>query len=520
MDLRLFGWMSAFSLPLQHHRRVIYMLCCFFLAACILVLCDFIWWGHIKGGLGGLWNVFENETHLGVTEFSRETEEEMEDDHVYHPESDNIWHNHMRDVGKERSDEGCYVCSLIPLATSTPRLVIAQEMQPLISQCLVHLTLCRVRSLFQGHTVQAVVIDSEDEQCAEKKEQGSYKVRPFLKLEGAFFLNNRWVPGVESCAAGGLLGFPEDVVARVNENCGKIWVDHVPKLTWIELNEAPAVILTPAEYSFCFRGNGTVHVGTNVRCNKTLFIPDLTEGTAALMNVYWVCGENAYIQLPPSWRGVCSLTTLHSPVLVVPDSHLSVINVLAPEPTKPPIVKRVLKRSHYLSKEDSERLNAISDQWQLFTNAETYFGSLLVPGETAANKNWLQVTRWEMLQMANQTEQGFNSVDRDMRDIMLMTFHNQYVLHLLKAMDEGICKKMGLSCCTYIPPNYVDNGSLSHVIMALQNLSIAVEKKAGVNPDGWFDAMFSWAPSWLEIAVKMLVPIVVFLLVMFCSTFP
>ena len=35
------------------------------------------------------------------------------------------------------------------------------------------------------------------------------------------------------------------------------------------------------------------------------------------MDYYWHCGEYAYSQLVPGWRGLCSLVTMHSPTLAI-----------------------------------------------------------------------------------------------------------------------------------------------------------------------------------------------------------
>ncbi|XP_069495717.1 cyclic nucleotide-gated channel alpha-4 [Ambystoma mexicanum] len=56
--------------------------------------------------------------------------------------------------------------------------------------------------------------------------------------------------------------------------------------------------------------------------------------------------------------------------------------------------------------------------------------------QTAANAKWLQIVKWELKQLANNTEQGFNAIKVELRTIRLMTLRNRYVLNLLTAMEK------------------------------------------------------------------------------------
>ncbi|XP_069506859.1 uncharacterized protein [Ambystoma mexicanum] len=281
-------------------------------------------------------------------------------------------------------------------------------------------------------------------------------------------------------------------------------------------------------YEPCFLGQGKTNMGTNKKCNKTL-IPDMKKGTAALMDTYWVCGKQAYLHLPHSWRGTCSLATLHSALMVVPESHIEggkrLQAVRGPEDTQPtdetPVyalsTENMQRRSsNYISKASTEHLVQIPVRFRLFNSAETFFASLSPSIQARANAKWLQITRWELIQLANDTEEGFNVIKVELRALRLMTMQNRYVLDLLTAMDGGVCRKIGSAFCTFVPSADVDNGTLSHFITAMHNLGERMKKEGGVEPSSWFDKIFSWVPSWLRMTVKLLIPIIVFLLLIFC----
>ncbi|KAJ1109883.1 hypothetical protein NDU88_007240 [Pleurodeles waltl] len=62
---------------------------------------------------------------------------------------DNVWYQHMTEIGMQTTNESCFVCSLIPHASDTDRLHSSKEVSPNITQCLLHLYLCRMRARMQ-----------------------------------------------------------------------------------------------------------------------------------------------------------------------------------------------------------------------------------------------------------------------------------------------------------------------------------------------------------------------------------
>ena len=75
--------------------------------------------------------------------------------------------------------------------------------------------------------------------------------------------------------------------------------------------------------SLCFLGNGTVPVVMNIGCNTTIYNADLQEGTSSLMDYWWHCGDHLYLQLPPQWKGLCTVVTMHTPSMVIPEVNIS-----------------------------------------------------------------------------------------------------------------------------------------------------------------------------------------------------
>ncbi|XP_069489924.1 uncharacterized protein [Ambystoma mexicanum] len=180
------------------------------------------------------------------------------------------------------------------------------------------------------------------------------------------------------------------------------------------------------------------------------------------------------------------------------------------------IMSRKRRSSNYISKASSEFLAQIPDRYRLFSSAESFFTSLIPSIHARANAKWLQITWWELIQLANDTEEGFNMIKVELRALGLMTMQNRYVLDLLTAMDGGVCRKFGSACCTFVPSEDADNETLSHVIAAVHNLGERMKTEGGTNLSTWFDNLFSWVPSWMGLTVKLLMPLIVFLPVIFC----
>ncbi|MBN3318854.1 SYCY2 protein, partial [Atractosteus spatula] len=232
-----------------------------------------------------------------------------------------------------------------------------------------------------------------------------------------------------------------------------------------------------------------------------------------LMDWYWQCGAKIYDSLPPQWRGVCALVTLHHSILVVPvNSHL--INSVKP-------LQRKLRVKCALSWADryGPDMSNIPNNYRLFTAAEMIYSSGLSI-QAIANARWLQITRYEMYSFINITLEGLDAIKQELRGVRLMALQNRFVLDLQNAVSGGVCALIGDSCCTYIPANDDDHGNLTLAIHHLKQLKDRVNKERGIKDT---PASFSWLESlfgpWGMFFFKLLTPVIlVFLLLCCCMT--
>ncbi|XP_069507386.1 uncharacterized protein [Ambystoma mexicanum] len=337
--------------------------------------------------------------------------------------------------------------------------------------------LCRIKKTFQAHTVTMEKLENE-QTCTSRRQGVICLQEPFFIIKGTRYADTKWHDETIECKAEGLRGLPDETYEWAKQTCIPIWSQHITKLTWVTPLERPIKIQKEIPHELCFHGEGKVNMGNVQQCNKTLIIPYMKKGTAALMDIYWICGKQAYLDLPASWRGTCALATIHSALMVIPESHVQFTSMpsadgskagqsadisaagqsaeplTAPDETitEPPAYKLLSeetlrtklsrsKRSNYISSKSSELLAEIPQQYKLFSSAERFFASFLAPGvQASTNAKWLQITHWELIQMANDTEEGFNIIKIELRALRLMTMQNRYVLDLITAMDGSVCK--------------------------------------------------------------------------------
>ncbi|MBN3315378.1 SYCY2 protein, partial [Atractosteus spatula] len=238
------------------------------------------------------------------------------------------------------------------------------------------------------------------------------------------------------------------------------------------------------------------------------------------MDWYWQCGAKVYDSLPPHWRGVCALVTLHHSILIVP------VNSYLLNSTKP--LQRESRVKLVLSWADryGPDMSKIPEDNRLFTAAEMTFSSGLSI-QAVANTRWLQITRYEMYSFINITLEGLDAIKQELRGVRLMALQNRFVLDLQNAASGGVCALGGDSCCTYIPTND-DYGNLTLAIQHLKELKDKVNKERGIKDSkdliSWLESLFGQGFFFkFMFFFKLLTPIIgavilVFLYLCCCTT--
>ncbi|XP_078539683.1 uncharacterized protein LOC144824463 [Lissotriton helveticus] len=243
--------------------------------------------------------------------------------------------------------------------------------------------------------------------------------RPILHLKANIYFNSKWNGPHDLMCKEASLGSP--IVGQehthyfnkdIERECAEIWAQGTRRYTFNEGTPyKPKRPYKLKSLPFCFLGNGTVPVGRNTNCSNTHFNSDLKYGTSSLMDIYWACREHIYLQLPPHWQGLCSIVTMHELHLVVPAANISHIH------THPITgdVTLLYHRKREVKKYFSDcPFHEIPQDFRLFNYAELFFRGVIPLFQTKANARWLQVTRYELMQLVNNTCDGFNAVKEEL----------------------------------------------------------------------------------------------------------
>ncbi|MEQ2199624.1 hypothetical protein XENOCAPTIV_006119 [Xenoophorus captivus] len=180
----------------------------------------------------------------------------------------NSWYQYAKIVSKSRNISGCYVCTELPISSNQPRLTSRPVPAPR-DGCFIRNSVCGVSTSFY------IVMGNTTFYICDVTEFKQFNVK-------------------------------------------------TPVSNYVE-------ILADSHFSHCIMGTGSIPVRTIPMhmCNMTYYyslhqagpggkVHDL-KGTYAIDGFHWMCETAIYLQLPPSWSGVCA------PVYVT--DHTYVISV-------------------------------------------------------------------------------------------------------------------------------------------------------------------------------------------------
>uniref|UniRef100_A0A3B5Q4Q6 Uncharacterized protein n=1 Tax=Xiphophorus maculatus TaxID=8083 RepID=A0A3B5Q4Q6_XIPMA len=261
-------------------------------------------------------------------------------------------------------------------------------------------------------------------------------------------------------------------------------------------------------------------------CNVTLTAAGI--GSWARAGLYYFCGgDRLYVRIPPKTVGVCAMTRLAVPLMVVGERL---------DPVGPEQVLTLQTQRH-----KRQVRNTRSDTaFDLTTNSPTYVDAIGVPrgvpdqyklaDQIAAgfenipvlsalfpitpNKNVdrINYVHYNLLRLANLTRDAVGGLKEQLAPTSLMTIQNRMALDMLLAEKGGVCFMFQESCCTFIPNNTAPDGSVTRALEGLRILSNTMHEHSGIDGglDRWFSTMFG---KWKGIVMSLLVSVATFVAV-------
>ncbi|KAL6482202.1 hypothetical protein MHYP_G00102820 [Metynnis hypsauchen] len=226
-------------------------------------------------------------------------------------------------------------------------------------------------------------------------------------------------------------------------------------------------------FSVCFEGFGHTLLGhlpdslcpyTVTPCNGSsssncsALAPD-DKGTTPSSYVtdwYWVCSYKVYVTLSENWGGRCAFTLFNSSLILISHNPLGGAHIA-----------RHNKRS---SDDDFP-----PPEHQLKSKAAKFWECLFPQYGLTQVWNQLEVTHYRLATFTNATRMALQGVKDELTALRLTTMQNRMALDLLLAEEGGVCAMVGDSCCTYIPANDEDHGSIAVALDRMQQVSTQLQ---------------------------------------------
>ncbi|KAJ1176323.1 hypothetical protein NDU88_001605, partial [Pleurodeles waltl] len=100
--------------------------------------------------------------------------------------------------------------------------------------------------------------------------------RPVLSITGSVFAHDKWHTEAKfSCRAIALWNGTKTQgplsFNKIIGQCQEIWDANIQRYTWTGTTIHPRIAMKLTQFSLCFRGKGTVKVGSNLNCNITTY---------------------------------------------------------------------------------------------------------------------------------------------------------------------------------------------------------------------------------------------------------
>lgn len=250
-----------------------------------------------------------------------------------------------------------------------------------------------------------------------------------------------------------------------------------------------------------FRLPNSKHSKILIVLNQT--VPgNMTLGT--LRDIWWICGDKAYIFLPHGWVGCCYMATLKLPyeVLVIRRGQEGVDS------------KSVIVPHGRAKREMAQFSNLESYHWRISLGEKWGIGLLPWYGVTFLADHIDNIT-YTLQGFANETIKGFSTLTNTQKSHRLTLLKHDMALDYILAKQGGLCMALNLTgdaCCTLVPDS---SENMTNVIDALKVIRDAFgpSKSAGWSANAWLQDKFGPVGA---IVIQVVIAVVLSLCVMFC----
>uniref|UniRef100_A0AAY5ER42 Uncharacterized protein n=1 Tax=Electrophorus electricus TaxID=8005 RepID=A0AAY5ER42_ELEEL len=217
-------------------------------------------------------------------------------------------------------------------------------------------------------------------------------------------------------------------------------------------------------------------------------------GTGISAAIMWVCGRMEYSSLPTLIVRCCT------PALTIPSLVIYTCSQLTSDRAKRSVINGTPNRyGGYV----------LANPW---TNpGMNAGGSLFLGGGTTAALNKINGLAWQVLNLANRSENAMALLNDKVNKIRTAVMQNRLALDLLLAKEGGICKVINETCCFDIPSYY---NSITDIILHMKT-AIAEPPPAD---DSWFSWLTELVGPWGSWLINICFPILlIIVLILVCG---
>ncbi|XP_078028292.1 uncharacterized protein LOC144464626 [Epinephelus lanceolatus] len=229
-------------------------------------------------------------------------------------------------------------------------------------------------------------------------------------------------------------------------------------------------------------GNDSMVMGRNYNDTTWILILNLTNGTAPLADIFWMCENDLQVRtvLPVNWTGICTPVMLTGQITIMSlnNSQNNDNHSRSRRSTNSPTLSWEEDASVYITWDQVPQgvprdTQAISDKWietGRVLGSWPIWGAIANTQYIARNSRWINYLWYNQQRFVNWTIEALQGVSEQLHATSLMTLQNRFIIETMLAQDQGVCDVVGEHCCTVIPMHTGEDGNLTKALNSIRTL--------------------------------------------------
>uniref|UniRef100_A0A3Q3K018 Envelope polyprotein n=1 Tax=Monopterus albus TaxID=43700 RepID=A0A3Q3K018_MONAL len=260
---------------------------------------------------------------------------------------------------------------------------------------------------------------------------------------------------------------------------------------------------------------GYCSTSLNITTNHTNFHREwFINHSQSRADLWWMCGDmKLRPKLPKYWTGQCALIQLVMPFKMFPAGDFSNLDQLIKDHPWHRAKRSITPGGSFdnmIYIDAIEVTRGVPDEFKARNQIGAGFESFLAWWVTI-NKNvdWINYIYYNQQRFINYTRDAVKGIAEQLGPTSLMTWQNRIALDMLLSKEGGVCKMIGIHCCTFIPNNTAPDGSITRALEGLTALSAELAENSGIN-DPFSDLLSHWFGKWSGLIMSSLVSVALF----------